>query len=181
MGELKSVATHGGNAKVCPKVKKTAQSRGETLCERLLRLDSGMEEARADIGTRGEPGDRVIDRNNCAPTQICPKRGQEPKTREIEYRETVFVCSNGKHDARSVYLWRGVWRCLRCTRWAMRAAGATPLQVACLACCVGEFRVETIRRSERVRRITPLRGRPLLSPLCAGYAVKKHRKGFCEE
>jgi hypothetical protein len=33
----------------------SVESLGESLCERLSRLDSELEKVRADIGTRGEP------------------------------------------------------------------------------------------------------------------------------
>jgi hypothetical protein len=96
--------------------------------------------------------------------QRVHKSEPEPKTRVVHYEETVFVCSNGAHDARTVYLWRGVWRCLSCTKTAMRLEGASSRQVACCLWSWSEeddkrFRLESVRRAGRVRRVAPLRER----------------------
>jgi hypothetical protein len=85
----------------------------------------------------------------------------EPQQRVIEYRKTVYLCANGGHDAGVVYLWRGEWYCRACLKRAIRANGGTVREAA--ASLLGgypddhrlEFRVEAVRGSAPMERVTP--------------------------
>ena len=104
----------------------------------------------------------------------------EPKTRVIEYRETVFCCANGEHDARVVYFWRK-WYCTPCLKAAIRAAGGTSTEVYnCLfpydEKLRSEFRPTAVRRAEKITRITPRYDLPKLT----NGRNRKAKAEFCE-
>jgi hypothetical protein len=102
----------------------------------------------------------------------------EPNERVIEYCETVYLCTNGEHDSRSVYLWRGNWYCCEYLKRAVRVAGGTSLDV--YGCASGyarsEFRTTAHRRSEEITRVTPRNSRLLQKPKRV-----TEQKVFCED
>src|SRR5690348_2052042 len=97
------------------------------------------------------------------------KKRTEPKEREIEYREIVYLCANGEHDSRSVYLWRGNWYCCECLKRAIRSAGGTSHDVyGCASGYAGPaFRATAHRRSKGIMRISTANELPKKSALRA--------------
>jgi hypothetical protein len=116
----------------------------------------------------------------------------KPETRVVEYRETIYVCSNGSHDARSIWLWRGKWYCTECLKRALRKAGATQSELYSFRFPYGrhEFGPEGHLRSAPLERVTPT----TYPPSVIGSRQKgkqqvqwcedcecEHTPGLCEE
>src|SRR5437588_12878707 len=83
----------------------------------------------------------------------------EPQELVIEYRESVYLCSKGEHEARRVYLWRGKWYCRECLNRTVRAHGAAAREATFCASswiAVGrpEFRAEAVKCAAPLERIT---------------------------
>lgn len=77
---------------------------GKSLCARLVRLDSELENAGADIGARGEPSAEVS-HSNSQQVRKCPDCG---------YRMRELHCH--------------VWHCARC--YYAEPSENTPLRIA---------------------------------------------------
>jgi hypothetical protein len=113
----------------------------------------------------------------------------EPQQRVIEYRKTMYLCANGGHDAGAVYLWRGEWYCRECVQRAIRANGGTVREAS--ASLLGgypddhrlEFRVEAVRGSAPMERVTPRndppnKSEPVHTEFCECCGTT-HRIGKC--
>jgi len=114
----------------------------------------------------------------------------EPKEQVIEYRETVFLCANSGHDARSVYLWRGNWYCSDCLKRTVGANGATGEEARSCSSSwytVGrpEFRAEAVKRAAPMQRVTPRNDLPKkpkrgkAEPEFCEYCETNHEIGCC--
>jgi len=144
MGQLNQTKlSRRGTAKVCPagaslpaKPQKFSGPHGETLLERLSRLDSEPEMSRADVGSQGEPS-------------LIEVTGDEPKTRELHYIEIVFVCERCASASRRVYRRDGQWFCLSCLRESLKQGGASRVEISMAAWNAAD----AIRQSSGLRRL----------------------------
>jgi len=73
----------------------------------------------------------------------------EPKTCELHYLETVFVCERCACASRRVYRRDGKWSCLGCLRESLKQEGANRVEISMAAWNA----VDAIRQSNGLRRL----------------------------
>lgn len=95
-----------------------------------------------------------------APEAITMNK-REPETKEVQYRQIVFLCDRGGHEAARVYLWRGEWLCRSHFNEAKRAAGAKGLSLYTVDYGDEQFRPEGVRHVSKIERVTPPGPEPL--------------------